>query len=142
LVYVKDANESVANSATLQDDNDFTGIPLTADKRYALEAFFIIGSTVADFDYNFVFTNTPQVGSRAFKAIDEGATGAEGNSGITTEDRITIDHGDGSHVQIFARIHANATTGGTFKVQWAQSAGDAASTTLNEGSWLRLTQLD
>jgi hypothetical protein len=139
---VKDADEVVTTSITLQDDNDFVNMALVTDKRYELIAHFVVSdSTTGDFDYAWIFTNAPISGGRSSHVTIPAAGGTDnGNTPIATRDQVTL--GTGTNiVKISAHFQSNASTGGTFKLQWCQGSS-AGTTTLHQGSWLRLRQLD
>ena len=92
---------------------------------------------------NELFTNNPQGGIRAHLLVEPTAGVSEaGNEIIATEDRIVIPANLNNIVWMYGHIHANATTGGTMKLQWAQGVSSATKTFLIAGSWVRITYLD
>ena len=112
------------------------------DKHYAIEFMFHLTGSGGSFDYDFVFTNSPPQGLKAHFRIEATAGISEaGNAGITIEDLITLSSGNNMCMG-FGHFQANATTGGTVKLQWAQNISSAEDTKMLAGSWLRITLLD
>ncbi len=136
---VKTADEVVTTSITLQDDDHLVGFVLVTDKRYAIEALLqVADSASGEFDYAWIFTNAAQSGKSSHHTIDESSTD-KGNTPISTRDQVAIT--TGTHmVKVEGLFHANASTGGTFKLQWCQGTS-SGTTTVFEGSWVRVTQL-
>jgi len=136
---VKTADEVETTSVTLQDDDHLVGFTLVTGKRYAVEAMLSVSDSASgEFDYAWVFTNATQSGTSSHHTIDEAETD-KGNTPIATRDQVTIT--TGIHmVKIEALFHANASTGGTFKLQWTQGSS-SGTTTMYEGSWVTVTQL-
>ena len=140
--FVKTANESVNNSIALQDDDHFTGIALTTGKYYALEALFQLTGDPGDFDYAWTFTNAPPIGRSAHHNITlNSGTSEKGNTPIVTRDQVVLS-ASLNMVRIHAYFRANVTTGGTFKLRWAQGSVSITSTTMLDGSWMRVTRLN
>lgn len=155
---VKTANESVTSSTTLQDDDHLTGFNLIAGKWYEVSGMlFVDGSNIPGMDFNFIFTNAVQ--DRKFQyfkgfAIPDGSIGqassgsdlsnvVEYNSGLNLSESFT----ESSTLKIKpidlrGVFLSNATTGGTMKLQWAQSTSSATATTLYKGSFIKLVQLN
>ncbi len=141
--FVKTANESRTSDTVLADDTHFVGMALTTGKRYAIEGCFQGSGDPGDLDFKFVFTNSPVAALISFIRTEPAGTTDAGNTAMLVEQRIVF--GGGAVTQMIhwtGKFQANAITGGTFKLQWAQGVSDATPTTLTAGSWLRITELD
>ena len=141
---MKTADETVTNSTTLQDDDHFTGINLVADKHYFIEGLWIhSGFSNAAFKCLFVFTNTPQNGRYSHIVLDDTIIADQGVSDIDATEVMAIHTGTPEYInKVYGYFQANASTGGTVKLQWAQDSASITGTVFHEGSWLAITQLD
>lgn len=130
----KDADEIVNNSATLQDDDDLSSFDLVAGKFYAFTGMSqITGQATSDFKQRLVFTNAPSKFA---------ATGIAFSVASESSDMVVNIAASPAYFYYHGYFQANATTGGTMKLQWAQNTAQAHDTTLLEGSWLRVEQVD
>ena len=137
---VKTADEVVTTSITLQDDDHLVGFSLVAGKYYSIEALLWVTESIAgDFDYAWIFTDAPQHGRSAHHNLTAGSTD-KGVTPIATRDQVTIESGS-NLIKIEATFQANASAGGTFKLQWCQGTSSGI-TTLLEDSWVKVTQLN
>lgn len=140
----KAADESVASSTTLQDDNDFT-LAVVADRKYIFEFLLIVkaGEAAADFKYNFSFPTSDGIAGGAGLAAAT-ASGALGD--VRTLGR-TVTAGTSFSDEIVGVTNANLavtayvvlvpSASGTFKMQWAQNTSDATATTLAKYSAMK-----
>ncbi|KKK63616.1 hypothetical protein LCGC14_2992510 [marine sediment metagenome] len=136
---VKTADETRTTDITLADDDHLVGFSLEAGKYYSIEALLWVTESIAgDFDYAWIFTNVP-TGRSSHHNQTAGSTD-KGVTSIATRDSVTIESGS-NVISIQAMLQANASTGGTFKLQWAQGTSSGV-TTLLEHSWVRLTKLN
>lgn len=144
LPIMKTANETVSSSTTLQNDDHIAAIPLEAGTRYMIEGALIaqVGGTGIDIIYNIAFTDAPQnfvlagtkAGTSALGTVSEDVATNVSGSG----DRVLIDlEAETAVIYVKGFVQANATTGGTATLQWAQSVSNASGVTLQEGSYLR-----
>lgn len=130
---VKTANEIVNNSTTLQDDDHLAGFELEADAYYRFSGLLRInGSVAADFTFALAFSDAPQT----FLLLSSGGSTTIPGNGVP----ITFVATD-AYLSFDGYVRANATTGGTMKMQWAQRQADVSDTTLYDGSWLSLTRV-
>jgi len=140
---LKLADESVTSSTTLQDDNDLVGFDLETDAVYIIEGFVSYVQNVGDLKWAFTFTNTPistyHFGYRAAASDNS----VQSDSGVISTVFTTFGLTDANSVgmTIVGSFRANATTGGTMKVQWAQSINSANPTTWRAGTYLKLTKV-
>ena len=145
VIVRKTADEAVASSATLQDD-DHLKFALAANEAWAFEAFIIANGDSAK-DIKFAFT-VPSGATLMWSglglhvdAADETdfkvgyvvvASGTQETFGVR-----------GSLVRAPYRLYGtvvNSTTAGDLQLQWAQRVSDATATTVFENSWLKGTQ--
>lgn len=138
------AAQNIASSTTLTDDDSLTGIALVAGAHYAFELFWPYTQNVGDLKLSLVFTNAPNpYGHFAIVTDDTNvaydALGANSGSSQVAFTTMT----DSAQAVLIMRGHfqANATTGGTLKVQWAQNTSSANNTTAYEGRWIRVTRI-
>ncbi len=132
-IKMKTADEAVNNSATLQADDHLAGFALAPGAHYQLCGFLhITTNPTADFRMALVFTDAPQ-------AV---AVNTVGGSSSTPGATITFIV---TGTEVFAYVHgyvkANATTGGTVQLEWAQGNPDPSDTILKDGSWLSLRRV-
>lgn len=142
ITKVKTADETVNNSTTFQDDDDFTGFNLIAGARYEFEMVVVMDNTSSHgCKMQFVFSQTPQYLYASGTIID--------NAGNLSSDEVYAD----GQAFLFTRsvqpdagvikgiFQANATTGGTLKVQWAQQTAAVADLKWREGSVMKIRLL-
>jgi hypothetical protein len=135
LTAVKEADESVTSSTTLQDDDDLQ-VTLEADSFYKLEAFVFAfsASTTPDFKYLFVASDGSWSGLRfdlnGTQDIDDSFPALNLNLSAGTAEilRITVSVQTGG-------------SGGVFKLQWAQNISNGTATTVKAGSFMRAEKL-
>lgn len=136
----KTADEVVAGSSTLQDDNElytYVGVGtylVECELRYVSDSTRGVKATLTGV--------TASTIEGSFSWGDE--TGAYTSSAISPGAFATADTGPVGDVAtssfVAARYVVTVTAGGTLKVQWAQSSA-AGNTTVRKGSWLRVTRV-
>ena len=143
---IKTADETRVNN-TLADDTHMAGLSLTTGAYYAIEMYLETDNSSAgvDLDIALQFSQTPaDTGSWVFKSINQNSgEGQDGAQDVTAEILIDL---VSSNIRQFVYFHgffrANATTGGSLDVQWAQNVTDGANATnIRAGSWIKLTQM-
>jgi hypothetical protein len=136
---IKAGDESVTNSAALQDDDDLT-FELDANGVYALEfgLTYFSNSFTPDFkmawsepDGTYYWSGTEQelAGGPSLVSGDQLSTGAIG----------TISGGTSAYMQGSGTILVGGA-GGTFVLQWAQNTANGTATDLRAGTWARVTK--
>jgi hypothetical protein len=143
---VKAADEAKPSDDTLADDTELAGIPLVNNVWYQIELSLEGTQNGGDLTWDIVWSNTPaDVGSGIWTAADSGV-GIVGNK--ATLNSATIMQGtnqltDAStfNIHLVGQFLANATTGGTVSLQWAQSTSNSSPTTIRAGSWMRVSEL-
>jgi hypothetical protein len=141
---VKTADQTILDT-TYTDDTHFTGIALTANKRYLLRITGRCGfESTNNINLKLVFTQTPQ-SAKGTLSTRLGALHDEDGSTDVTSTALTagIGSADASGLTKCVAeitIFANASTGGTVKVQWASS--DTNDVYLYSGMALELIQLN
>lgn len=135
IVATKTADETVNNSATLQDD-DHLSVSVQADAVYLVELEGVYNSGATP---GFKTQLAAPAGSTAGSAIGAGGTGS-GFGGVTLT---TALNWGGAGAERWFRFTGKLTTAGTagsLKLQWAQTAANASNTILDAGSSLRITR--
>ena len=140
----KTATTSTSTDTTYTDDPHLAGFNLEDDTWYMVEGYFELTSALSvDIKFRGNLSNTEQAGSWTITGRNSGGTNEGdhgtniGSTNILIDTNNTNNHG----FVVYGFIQSNATTGGTFAVQWAQNTSDAATTSLLLGSWLKLTKL-
>jgi len=141
---VKNAVESKTVDTTLADDTELAGFTLVAGKHYEISGHIEYVQNVGDIKFKFDFSDAPtSTGLLIIAADDNDAsfltyeTSAGNTRAITT-----LGDGIQSAISLSGTFQANATTGGTVDFQWAQNTSEAVNTSVAEGSWIRIRQLD
>lgn len=141
---VKASDETVTNSTTMQDDNDFS-ITVVSGKKYVVRAMLVLVSASAAGDFKVGFTHPG--GDTTFTA--QGPNNADLASGSNSNGewvaRIdsasptsSIPVGSSASVTAVAvDLYYNCTANGTLKLQWAQNSANATGTTMKAKSWLK-----
>ncbi len=134
------SNLSRTSTTALADDTELS-VTLLAGVVYVVDAvLFYTASTTGDFRFQWL---VPTGGSlnAACHALPSGSTG---NSGVVSLDRQVegsafIGGGSGATVMT-VRLSGKvwSGSGGTFKLQWAQSVSDGTATILLQNSFMRL----
>jgi hypothetical protein len=134
----KTANEAVASSTTLQDDNHLTvAVAANAIYLFELEATYQASSTGLLKTQLSVPAST--TGNISICALGNGVTGSAKLAAVNSS---AVFGGNGADCT--ARIYGTVTTAGTagsILLQWAQSTSHATGTTLYAGSYMRVTRI-
>jgi hypothetical protein len=141
----KAAIETVNNSNTLQDDDDFQ-FTVAANTDYLVEMCPYLTSATATPDMKFAWTlvgmtwdgyvnaspgaSGSTITLNNFNGIASAATTALASASVPTANAMPM---------VFT-IHAGST-GGTLKFQWAQNTATSENTSLLKNSWLRYRRL-
>lgn len=134
----KTAIESVTTSTTLQDDNHLTGWSLEAGAVYKITAHLHTTQSDAAGDpkLNWTFTNAPQDESYHYDSSNGGADFSTGGD-VVLGRTVTTEVG----TTMSGYFQANATTGGTLKLRWAQDSS-AGITSILPGSWVTIEKIN
>jgi hypothetical protein len=138
LTAVKETDESVTSSTTLQDDDDLQ-LTLNANSFYKLEAHLTVFSASAnpDFKYRFEFGS---VGNwSGLKEDADQSTGFDINQGTNAITK-TLSAGVSTTIRINIQMQIGAGTG-VFKLGWAQNNSDGTATTVKAGSFMKAEKL-
>ncbi len=144
IVKIKAADESIVSDTTLQDDDHIHSINLTAGKFYEIFGVFISGSTQSgNWKYKWVFTNAIQADNRM--SIVNYTTGdvqfEEYVRDVDAEHTLFMSN-DIDFVKFHGFFRANASTGGTLKLQWAQGSSSVTPRIIKKNSFIKLVPLD
>ena len=130
------------SNSTLSDDPELSGWPLEADTNYRVTGYINFDTNAtADLKFLFDFSNAAQNISIAAKIICATA-GSETFDMQTDTNPVAVDGNAAAQAISFDGIFkSNATTGGDVAFQWAQNTLNAYSTTIEEGSWIKIAKL-
>lgn len=142
-VIVKTANETVNNSTTLQNDDDFV-LAVAANEIWLIECFILIDMKATS-DYKHTWT-VPS--GAAFHGLPDDANnfGSATGGATTAEVLLTTTRtktiAANSTVMILEKgIFINGANAGNLQYQWAQNTLEAADTIVRIGSTMRCTKL-
>jgi len=144
---IKSANETVNNSTTLQNDNDFS-FAIAANEKWLVELFLAITSVSANSDFKFNFTLPASCTIRFGVGSNSAITGTWGAgatsvspTGLSTSANVSAGSFNGTWGLIVVATIINAGTAGTVQYQWAQDTAVAEDTILLANSVMRYTRL-
>lgn len=130
----KASDETVNDSATLQDDDDLV-FSIAANEVWAFQCYFIYTSgTTPDIKIGFT--------------APSGATGywtrlanTVANTDFSTPATESLPASGGSDARFLVGVIINSSTAGSLQLVWAQDTQDASDTKVLAGSWLIASQL-
>lgn len=137
---------TIRTNNTLADDPQLAGWALTAGKRYALR-----GTLAYSFGSGPGFSMFLQMSNNPQYMYGSAVVTTDLNSTCIGIDLLNLYVGSrafgtasalGGAFDFECIFQANAAVGGTLDFQWAQSVNSVAGTSLFNGSWLELMQLD
>lgn len=147
---VKSADESVANSAAMQDDNHLF-LTVAANTDYILEAGLVYSATI-DVDLNFTWSGpsgaTMYWGSGTASNYSSGIPSLSLSAHTISSVASSVGFSSGGTSNPFFEIARPygllriGGTAGTIRLRWAQKALHADATVMRSGSWLRLTRMN
>ncbi len=130
----KAADETVNNSNTLQNDDDFV-FAAEANSVYLVELDLFLTSAASPPDFKIAFA-LPSGGSGATRLFD-GSASVSVNLDATASDEIdTTAIYVGVPTRVWARITIGATAGNV-QFQWAQETADMSNSSILKGSMMR-----
>jgi len=142
---VKSADETVNNSAVLQDDDHLT--MTVAAGTYAAE--LVLAGTAASgtpglqiqLTYSGAFTTSPASYLRGHDFSGSGTVSLTTTAGLSTSRDVGTwsNTATGNLLKLGGLL--TLTGGGTLKLQWAQAGAHASNTVLKAGSYLQLTKI-
>lgn len=142
LFQQKSADESVTNSTSLQDDNDFT-YTLAPNKVYEITGIWRVSCTSTG-SLNGQFS--APAGSTSFITVNANRTGLDDTAYITdTTIAYDLSPGDPTNkdtdMMVINGTIKTGATGGVFKFKWAQKTANSTATTIYKGSYLKVTMV-
>jgi hypothetical protein len=137
---VKDADESVTSSITLQNDDDLF-LPIKANLRYRFEMYLYVNSTGAGgFRQNWTLPSGAVGHCQIIYNSSTTPTSAR-RSALTGAD-FTIAAGAATEYVIhYIGAIEGGTVDGIAQMQWAQETSNGSATTVAENSWLEMSEL-
>jgi len=135
IVVVKTANETVNNSATLQDDNHLS-FHLPANGQWIFDAS-IKWSSGATPDLKLDWT-LPSGATGTYGVVgDQAQATPDAQLSITTSN-VFLSSGGGNFSTYLAGEITMGSAAGLVTLQWAQNTANASDTILQKGSWVRV----
>jgi hypothetical protein len=143
----KAANETVNNSSTLQNDNDFN-VDLDANSIYEVVLnLAVTGNTGADFKCDWdVGGGASQLTTRCclgpsinVVAVNDSGNVRESRHDLTTDVTYGTNVSTACHIQ--ERFLVQTTTSGTLQFRWAQNSADASDTICSSNSYMTLEKV-
>lgn len=140
---VKNGVQSVANSTTLQDDNDLV-FQLPGSGTYIYQTFLnytggVLGSS--DLKCTYVYTGTSSFSVWGGIGINTSGTTAIQAGGNADGSTVAWGTSGGSFFTLLMHGTLFATSAGTLKLQWAQNTSSATNTNLRQGCHMQVWQI-
>jgi hypothetical protein len=134
---VKTATQTKNSDTTLADDSQLT-LPVDANTRYAFTAYINYQGPAAG-DFKSRFTIPAGAAAQGVNASSE-ETDAVNSRDLTASFNVSTSGGTGpaSDGYWIAGSVVTAGTAGSITFQWAQATSDPGSTSVREGSWIKL----
>ena len=127
----KSSDETINNSAVLQDDDDFQWILTPGAYRFLFGIRYISGTT-PDFKYQFGLPNADNELTGFAFVMTTGAAAGMVNINPAAEQAIG---GLAANTPLIFDLVLNVVTGGTFVFKWAQNTQNASDTKVLAGSF-------
>lgn len=143
VIKTKTADKSLATNITPEDDNHLIGWNLVTDKRYLMEGYLIYAQDGGKLRMVFQFSNVAEFSEWSSVGIDTVPAESFDHAADMTTDLISsTTDAVAASVRLKGTFQANSSAGGTLDFQWAQQISDADNTTVQNGSWIRIQQMD
>ncbi len=148
-VYVKAGDETVNNSAVLQDDDHFA-FPIAANEKWLLTARLIMTATgtTPDFKCGWTFPSgltmfwgsvgASNVVGQAWSAVGVAVTAP---TMLTEASTLSVGSSNGTFGVQFEAIIINSSTAGTLQFQWSQDTQNASNTIEKANSLMLVERL-
>jgi hypothetical protein len=151
IIVRKSADETLANSTVVQDD-DHLFFPVLADEVWFVEAFVIFSAVTAGTNMDFkVGWSVPSgttmlwgaqgVPSNTLSSWGPTATNTSPTSARTEGQNLAVGGANGTNLGTYQGVVTAGATPGDVHFQWAQNSSNANDLTVESGSFLRLTRL-
>lgn len=143
---VKTATTSRSSTTTFSADPHLASWSLTAGQKYGMigHLTYIAANTTPDIKFDWVWTNAPaDAGDWGLLQTDDAKVlqEADSESPMTTA-MVALDIASREQTAwVHGHFEANASTGGTVSLHWAQNTSSATATQLLLGSWIALIDL-
>lgn len=137
----KTADQSKSLDTTLAPDTHLQGFILETGAYYKITGFLdaTAASSTPDIKFEFTFTNSPQQLAISIEGPElntHHTQVSEAASGV-----ISLGTAQDDPQKITGHFQANATTGGTMDLDWAQNASAGNAVTLRKGSWITIEKI-
>lgn len=138
LLAYKSANETVNNTAVLQND-DALSFAVAAGETWSIRALIAYTSnTTADFKLSFTW---PSAAGALIATYDTAASATVSRITFNSSGTTASIPGRTTESAIIMFGHLRFTGAGTVQLQWAQNTANASNTTVNIGSYIIGTRL-
>ena len=134
----KTADVTINSDDTLNDDADLTFSNI-ATGYYSLEAYIeMVSSAAADFKYDLDATN--MTGNVGWTHNDNtGVVSGDGPQAIATDVTVAVTGSGVGMVLLQGYVNVSAAAN-SLTFRWSQGTSDITSTSVKEGSWIKLTK--
>lgn len=134
----KTADESLANTAAIQDDDDLT-FTVEANSNYLITAVLLVSAgTSGDFKFNF---NLPASAIVDGVYLGELTVADFSEFSEAADEDVQVEDSAEHPIQLTATLQV-AGTAGTATFEWAQQTSNASATTVHAGSVMTLQKAD
>lgn len=131
---VKEADETVNNSAALQNDDELL-FAVAANEVWQFEGVLFVSAQTTE-DFKLTFTGpTGAVGAFGAKSTDIAASNA-GTTSLGNAVSLIVANNAGIIVHFWGGIH-NGANAGNLTLQWAQDTAAGVNTTVRAGSYIK-----
>lgn len=140
---VKTADETIASSTTLQDDDHLAGFNVEPNSYYKIDGLLYIDDTgVGDMKFSWTYTVAPDGRCYQYAGSDvNGNTEDIVDHTGTAASLTALSNSVAGAVRISGLVWFGAVSSGTGKLQWAQNSSSVGGLTLKEGSWVTFTKV-
>lgn len=142
VVRSKTVDESLANSTTLQDDDDLT-ITLGANQTWVIDGYLHVETTSNQPDFKFAFTVPGGATFNAGFHVNENATnilaGALNTSGVSQTVNLTS---NAPSILVYKIMIQMGGTAGDFTIQWAQDNSNSTAINVLTGSFFMASRVN
>lgn len=131
----KDGDQNVANSVTLEDDDDLF-FTLDTSSDWTFECMIQLSSAI-NVDLDLSWTDPSGVFQLYWEYIDGGGTLLSEGILLDTTGEVHFDTADSTRHLLFFHGFLRNMGSGTFQLEWAQGTSSGTNAFIRAGSWLR-----
>jgi len=131
----KDADQNLANSTTLADDDDLF-FTLISGGGYIFDCMISLSSAI-NVDFDMQWTDPGGTFELYWEYLNGAGTLLSEGIIIDTTGEVAFDTADSTRHMLFFHGFLENMSAGTFQLQWAQGTTSATNAFVRDGSWLR-----